>query len=324
MWSDNLYSGLLALQQDSKDNIRQAAASQLLVYKPAAWDQWCPGRSEQRTAVTIRHSQGNQKPKSQVSFGTRRNACSATALQHLRYHHTPWAAKGQKPCRAGNVTRSCSQGQSQPWFAVHCGSAARDAKPRKTHQDKPAHSLTSQAKNDPCRFPTLCKATILQISSGGWGQMACYIRAINLYTVWPFVDTNKSLQAGILDASNWYFWSTKVHFLQCILHVIYHNMYHVSQYIHASPKAAPQSYSSKFVWWQFPLHVVDGKWCACTEAAENLFKTFQQDVWRQQCKNPNLSSDFDFFLWSWLSMCVPAFPPVQDLSSWGSCEDYLL
>lgn len=63
-WSDNLYSGLLTLQQDSKDNIRQAAASRLLVHKPAAWDHQCRDRSKQCTAVTTTYSQGDLKQTS--------------------------------------------------------------------------------------------------------------------------------------------------------------------------------------------------------------------------------------------------------------------
>lgn len=106
------------LQQDSKDNIQQAAASQLLAYKPAAWDHWRADRSEQHTAATTRNIQGDLKqaiPRFQVFPGTRRNACSATALQHSRYpQHTLCSRKErQAGVREGAQQHTvCSQRQS--------------------------------------------------------------------------------------------------------------------------------------------------------------------------------------------------------------------
>lgn len=129
--------------------------------------------------------------------------------------------------------------------------------------------------------------------------MACYTRTINLYTVWPFVDTNPFKQESWMQVIDIFgqlrYISYNVSYMSYI--IICTMCHHISMLLpklHLSPTA--QSLSTLHAWWQFPLHVVEGKWCACTEAAENLFKTFQQQVWRQQCKNPNLSSDFDFLL----------------------------
>lgn len=106
-------------------------------------------------------------------------------------------------------------------------------------------------------------------------------------------------------------------------------MCHMSQYVpctiihpcssqtHASVLllVLSQSLAAVHAWWQFPLHVVEGRWCTCTGAAEDLSKTFQEHTWRHQCKNPNVSSAFDFLLRPWLSDNVPAFQSVQDPSA---------
>lgn len=191
------------------------------------------------------------------------------------------------------------------------------------------------AKKDPYRFPTLCKATILQINNRVWGQMSCYIRAVKFYAVWPFVDRNPFKHKS---------WMQVIDFFFSQLRDISQNVSYVSYIIictmcHHKSMLLPKLYLRPIAqnlpvvhaWWQFPLHLVEGRWCAWTEAAEKLLKTFQHVVGmlstmssRQQCKNPNPISAFDFLLWPWLSICVPAFPPVQDPRSWGSCEDYLL
>lgn len=164
IWSNNLYSGLLTLLQDSKHNIQQAAASQLLVYKPAAWDHWCTDRSEQRTGVTIRYSQGDLKqtsssPRShleQEGMPVQPEHCSTQGTPN-----TPWAAeKGEEPCWGGSRTR-CLQPRAEPVLVCCCtvGVLPQMQSPGKSIEISLHTAWQVSAKNDPYRFPTLCKAT---------------------------------------------------------------------------------------------------------------------------------------------------------------------
>lgn len=201
MWSDNQYSGLFALQQDSKDNIWQAAASQLLVYKPAAWDHWCTDRSEQHTAVTIRYSQGDLKQASPSPRSHLEQEGMAVQPQHCSTQDTPnipcAAEEREEHYRGGSVTH-CLQPSAEPVLVCCCTVAVLPEmqSPGKTIETSLQTVWQVSAKNDPHRFPTLFKATILQINNGVWGQMACYIRAINFYAVRPFIDRNPFKQGS--------------------------------------------------------------------------------------------------------------------------------
>lgn len=189
-------------QKKIPPSIRQAAASQLLVYKPAAWDHWCTDRSEQHTAVTIRYSQGDLKQASPSPRSHLEQEGMAVQPQHCSTRDTPnipcAAEEREEHCRGGSGTH-CLQPKrwASPGLLLHCGGVARDAKPRKKHRDK-------FAKNDPHRFPTLFKATILQINNGVWGQMACYIRATNFYAVRPFIDRNPFKQGSWMQVIDFF------------------------------------------------------------------------------------------------------------------------
>lgn len=143
-----IYTVVCSLQQDSKDNIQQAAASQLLVYKPAAWDHWCTDRSEQHAAVTIRYSQGDPQQASPSPRSRLEQEGMPVQPQHCSNRDTPntpcAAEKREEPCQGGSNSLPAAKGRASPGLLLLCGGVARDAKPRKTHRDKFAHSLTSQ------------------------------------------------------------------------------------------------------------------------------------------------------------------------------------
>ena len=88
------------LQQGSKDNTQQAAASRLLAYKPAARDHWRTDRSKQHTAATIRNIQGDLKqaspgPRSLPEQGgmlVQQRHCSARDTSNIPYAAEEWQA----------------------------------------------------------------------------------------------------------------------------------------------------------------------------------------------------------------------------------------
>lgn len=178
MWSDNLYSGLLALQQDSKDSIQQAAACQLLVYKPAAQDHWCTDRSEQHTAVTIRYS---QRPEGLKQASPSPRSCleqegMPVQPEHCSTRDTPnipcAAEKGEELCWGGSVT-CCLQPRAEP-VLVCCSTVA--VLPEMQSSGKPIETGLHTAwqlrpKKEPYRFPIPCKATIPQINHGANGLL---------------------------------------------------------------------------------------------------------------------------------------------------------
>lgn len=182
-------------QQDSKDNIQQAAASRLLAYKPAAWDHWRTDRSEQHTAAMIRNIQGDLKQASPGPMSLLEQEGILVQPQHYsawdRYPQHTLRSRKASQCQGGSVT-SCPQPRAELVLVCCCTVAVfpeRQSPGKHSHASSPGQSGTSRwvcthhdkcPKNDLHGFPTRCKATMLPINTGVWGETACWLPYGNL------------------------------------------------------------------------------------------------------------------------------------------------
>lgn len=148
--------------------------------------------------------------------------------------------------------RECSSlpaAKGQSWFAAALWQRCKaQENPSREVCTQPGKSVLKKTQKDftPCAKPLFFRSTM--------GQIACYIRAINFYAVWPLGDRSPFKQGSwmqiIISFSRLRDFSQNVSYVSYIIMCTTCN--HKSMLLpklHLSPTA--QNLSAVHAWWQF-------------------------------------------------------------------------